>query len=154
MYQLTIYFFIRFRIPDSLILNLFKLFNVMNCTKTILILVQLLYNTTIILLVRIVIFGAIFAKWTNFLHYLSDFDNTLYFGPLGDSRMLDSRKKFQSRKKICEYGYHYIFLPSQKSCEWVANFCEKKLEGIFVFLGVGVYSLKSRIQSVYWLPRS
>ena len=72
-----------------MILNLFKLFNVMNCTKTILILVQLLYNTTIILLVRIVIFGAIFAMFTTFLHYHSDFDNT----PLGDSRMLEGRKK-------------------------------------------------------------
>ena len=38
-------------------------------------------------------YGALFAKWTTFLHYLSDFDNTLYFGPLGDSRMLNGRKK-------------------------------------------------------------
>ena len=38
-------------------------------------------------------YGALFAKCTNFLHYVSDFVNTLYFDPLGHSRMLDGQKK-------------------------------------------------------------
>ncbi len=36
----------------------------------------------------ITLYGALFAKCTTFLHYLSEFVNTLYFSPLGKLRML------------------------------------------------------------------
>ena len=38
------------------------------------------------------LYGALFSKWTTFLHHLSDFGNTLHFVLLVGSRILESRK--------------------------------------------------------------